>query len=235
MTHSNFYTPDDYVLSRVIKYPSLFVSKSFEDAKFKVFDQLLNVLGNGINNDADLIEEVTYAPFDKERALQLLTEEDVYNGYFNRHDHKAKYVALDSERSNYDPSMYWVKIQSIADKSPYPNFKKKYSTIWQTGFKELGPKWIDAAIWFYSKCQELLDDPTLDMYEKFPCNTEKEIAQRIAHWTPALEKAVESDNVIAMYGIPYNDNVYEFLCDRWAYTLSNYHEYIDETLTLLKG
>lgn len=59
-------TPDEYFLRCVFDYPMLYASESMYISQMKVFDQLLNVIGNGIDDKEDLILELNKPKLSKE-------------------------------------------------------------------------------------------------------------------------------------------------------------------------
>ena len=199
MTHSNIFTPDDYVLAQVLKYPGLFSSSSLDRAKFKVFDQLFNTIGNGISNDKELLEELTYYEFDKDRAMELVLKD------FDRF------------------------------RDPYPNFQKKYSVVWTSNFKEFGPEWCDAAIWFYDVvCREYFDDGAYDYYEKYPCANNRETQDRIRAMNQ-IALRVSKEELLREFSLDYNGDMHEALCNKWNNQLQNIYKFIDNTVDMLKG
>ena len=49
-------TPEQCVKRAICQYPTLFAKNSFEESKFAVLDQFLDVIGNGIRDDEELDE-----------------------------------------------------------------------------------------------------------------------------------------------------------------------------------
>ena len=76
------YTPEQYILKSASRYPTLFVGNDYNNTKFRVLDQLLNVNGNGIRNDKELLEHLEYHEFDEVDAARYTTGEPVYYGYY---------------------------------------------------------------------------------------------------------------------------------------------------------
>ena len=173
MNNTKIFTPDEYVLAQVLQYPGLFSSSTFERAKFKVFDQLFNTIGNGIKNDGDLLEEVSYYKFDKDEAMKLVSKD------FDR----------------------------FID--PYPNFKEQYSIVWTSNFKELGPEWCNAAIWFYNVvCREYFDEGAHNYYDKYPCSKNRETKDRV-HAMNQIALRVSKEELLRDYNLDYNGDMHD--------------------------
>lgn len=108
------FTPDDYVLARVAQYPSLYSDASLDGAKLRVFDQLFNVIGNGIRDIGELRADLKYHKFNRDRALRAISGEEVYYGYYDFEmigDYKFprgdSVTALESEKANHPDVKVW--------------------------------------------------------------------------------------------------------------------------------
>lgn len=171
MTKEKILTPDEYVQLQIVMYPTLFAgfNTTYEESKMKVFDQMLNVVGNGIRDNDELIEAVTKVP--TTRYSEKYLKEKLFSGYTEVDEiplgdgekvivrPKGSYycICLESEKEKFPMIKYWLEGRPHAF-DPYPNFKEQYSVIYQAPkFLELGKEWIEAAIWFYESCREYFE------------------------------------------------------------------------------
>lgn len=185
---------EDIVADWINTFPTLFADKSYEDAEFKVLEQIFNVIGNGIGTPEDLVEKFSVAalPPSPVKVNPLLVSESVnsedillgYDAVATSGPMKgsapmgAKVVAVvraSDKVANKDANKYsdvacWIKLRPIVKSSLYPNFQKEYSTYHQIGEEGRGmlPKsWIQAAQRFYTKCSNMLEASPAVSFEKF--------------------------------------------------------------------
>lgn len=251
-----FYNPEDYILSRIAAFPSLYCSDSYEASKIKVLDQLLNVIGNGIRDTEELDEEMKFRKLDRDRALRICNGEPVYYGYFDAEDFGDGFkmgrgesiTALESEQSNHPTVVYWMEASNTSKRnrflgeeyrwSPYPNFQKKYSTVWQTDFKKLGSEWAKEVVWFYTKCQEYFAGDCSNYHGAFPSNIPTKDDKLIQDMLGYREKYKTDKEFSDMYlgsGVVYAGDMRAFLVDRWAATRANIDQFIVETIQEFGG
>lgn len=248
---TNFITPDDYILSRIAAYPSLYCSDSYEASKIKVLDQLLNVIGNGIRDDEELDEELQPCKVDRDRAMRICNGEPVFYGYFEAEDFGSGFkigrgdsiTALESEQVSHPTVVHWMEASNTRRMarlhdgeyrwSPYPNFQKQYSTVWQTNFKKLGPDWAATVVWFYTKCQEYFAGDHSNYHSAFPydtrAKTDKFVAE-MAGWRAKYESDEKFAEAYLGAGATFDGDMYAFLVDRWARTKAQIDEFISETI-----
>jgi hypothetical protein len=71
----------DYIIHSICTYPGLYAKDTLKESSMKVMDQLLNVIGNDIRDDEDLLEEVNFTTqHTKEEALKWI-KRTIYYGY----------------------------------------------------------------------------------------------------------------------------------------------------------
>lgn len=166
-------SPEQYVHKNIIEYPSLYAtSDDMNDAKNRIFDQLFNVIGNGITNHNKFLNDISVTEIpSKERAEYLLTAKLFtsmrIDGEF---DYKYCFTVPEKEKINYPHVTEWIPCRKYkenneiyrdfigkgSDWEPYDNFEKEYSLVWKNNceFAKKSPKeWIDAAINFYKTCK----------------------------------------------------------------------------------
>lgn len=242
MHNIHYFTPEEYVLYTLYKYPSLFKAPSIGAVKMKVYDQLFNVIGNGVSTSQDLKKELTYKEFSKVEAEKFITSEDLYYGYSEVEylDGNRRYImpargslyihVLDSERDNHPEIKLWV-LNTPREWEPYPNFGKKYSTIYQTNFlKVVSNEWIEEAKWFYSQCGWWFTNPDNvgKYYGSFPCKNEKETQKAIEEMKPYLSKYETYEKASKAYGVSYDGDVEKFMRTRWLKELDRICKFLRE-------
>ena len=242
------YTPEQYILRAVSRYPTLFAGYDYDDTKFRVLDQLLNVNGNGIRNDKELLEHLEYHEFDEVDAARYTTGEPVYYGYYEvimigdtmlPAPGGESISVLESDRDQHPDVKLWREVTRYK-RDPYPNFKKDYSIVWRSDFKALGPEWCKAAIWFYTKCRGYFLGDCRGYHYSFPKydtyldrdvtdRTLKDFQERIAGKYESYEALSEA------YGVEgYNGDDYDFLSRRWQREKNRILTYINETIKYLE-
>lgn len=83
-------TPEQFIKRAICQYPTLFTKNSFEESKFAVLDQLLNVIGNGIRDDEELDEYLLVDELPDMSKFQQYLEETIWLGYEKVHSIGAK-------------------------------------------------------------------------------------------------------------------------------------------------
>lgn len=73
--------PDEYVKLRVHEYPISYCKKDFERSALRIFDQLFNVIGNGIRDDIELHVELNGKLDNTVDYNRYFSKEPLYTGY----------------------------------------------------------------------------------------------------------------------------------------------------------
>lgn len=243
-TDTKYFTPEQYILASVEEYPSLYASTSYESAKMKVLDQLFNVNGNGIRDSEELAEELAFTPTDFEHAKKYLTGEQTYYGYYKMKDYGTFQFpentpddlsgVLESERVNYPKVVHWQACSLYEFTNPYPNFKKDYSIVWRSNFKDYGQDWINAAIDFYTKCKEYFEGDCSTYHYAYPRKTEGETRQTRDSYQKTMKDKTPED-IEKGYGVPYDGDLDKFITARWMKEKARILSFIDETIEMLKN
>jgi hypothetical protein len=244
---TQFFTPDEYVLYMVQKFPTLFRDTTLHGVKLRVFDQLFNVNGNGVSTNGILKEHLTYEEFDKEYALSLISNEDLYYGYTEirwlSKEHNISMPAegakpiyvLDSDRVNHPEIKKWVK-NTVYPWVPYPNFQKNYSTIYQTNFAtKCRTEWLEAAEWFYNQCGWwFAQSENVGLYHyAFPKATQLETDRALHDIKNWLKKYETYEQIEHGYGVPFDGDYEKFMVLRWRKNLCSIHEFLGEVQQFL--
>lgn len=228
---------EQYIIQSLCKYPSLYTYRNFNVSSMKVMNQFLNVIGNGIRNDEELIEEVTIEPkdvtFTKEDALKCI-QESIYWGYKEVTETEylpgkvyksPKGISItlrESELKDHPEIIYTLKSNKNPFK-PYPNFHEEFSTIWKCPvFFTLGKDWIEYAIKFYSTCRRWLKRYENKYHYAFPRQTEEETIKYMKKYTER-QKLQGTD-----------EEIYKLLSDGWQKEKERIFNFIDKTLKILR-
>lgn len=245
-------SPEQYVLAKLVKHPTLYAADSYENAARHIFDQLFNVIGNGIRDDEELMSELAETEIVEESfAQKYLTGEPLYWGYeqvrelcsgvFVPENSAESVVALESEKHLYPSVKLWVQSNKrFSDKTetqrvPYPNFDEKYSLIYKTNFKELGEEWIDAAIWFYEDAKKWFETKSKYYHYAYPSHSERKDQSLIDSFTEKFQKYSDNDSISKDYGVEFHGDIDDFARRRWQKELTRINTFIDNSIQMLKS
>lgn len=253
------------------KYPLLGISLSEEDAKLRYFDHLFNTTGNGIYNHALFIKEheinssnLAFIHSYPEKYIQAdslyyaFKEIDpVYPWPQGKQDSKVKGFFTLDEISAMPGIAIYEKFEnffnddgSVKEKflfSPYPNFKKENSLIYNLNFSELDKSWIEAAIWYYNKAEEFFLGENSHLYiYAFPKSKTSEntfkLKQEIEDWKEVfkdfekegLSKEEYHKIISNHFKVSYNGDITDFICQIWDIKKKSIIDFIDDSLAYLK-
>ena len=246
--------PTDFIIRAVNNYPSLYAAPSYGDSKFKILDHVFNTIGNGLYMGSFIGDPATpQATSDAQKWFQC--ERAAY-GY--EKCSTIEYGEYSYSRPSGDPSVVvplyempdhpqistWVEFDCGAKESPYPNFKKEYSMVWDVRdikFSDLGVEWADAAIWYYTKCKEFfLDDVrSKKYYSAFPSTNERDTKKTVKDYMEVLSKYESADAITAAYEVEFigdphsDDDVSSFIERRWMKEKQRILSFIEETDSFL--
>ena len=234
--------PNEYVLRTASWCPIRYADTTFDAVKLRVLDTLFNVTGNGIRDHQELLQCLTVAEFDRDLALRCCNGEPVYFGYtqtlkFVEADFQKEFpqgdpiMVLEDDRPNHPEIVYWMKNKRF-EWNPYPNFNKQYSIVWRSNFRELGPAWSEAAVWFYTKCDEWFDNHSSKYSYAYPHHDEQQTRKYLDGMIKNRTQ-YDSDQAFAeAYGAEsFDGNMDQFFRQKWQRELKRIREYIQETIT----
>lgn len=248
MTEKFLLTPEQCVKRAICQYPTLFAKNSFEESKFAVLDQFLNVIGNGIRDDEELDEYLLVDELPDVSKFQKYLDETIWWGYEKVRSIGAKrpngeeilmpdgdsITCLESEKHLYPEVKLWYDAKKHTECVPYPNFDEKYSTVYQTTFSRLGNDWIDAAIWFYKEAKSRLEINESSYHYAYPCKTERETEKRkteqIQYFGTRTNEEISRD-----WEFPYDGDIEKFLIGKWQKEKTRIFEFIENTISYLEG
>lgn len=236
------FMPEEYVLHSLSSHPSLFSDKTFEKVALHVYDQLFNVIGNGLNDKEAVIEELTFVEFDQDQAKRFITDEALYYGYQEAEEWLGKITmgkgepitVLESDKQNHPEIKHWVK-SSRHEFTPYPNFQERYSMVYDDFFSELGDEWIKAASWFYDECRKFFDGDHSSYSNAFPKGNNRGSEAVIRDYAESLMKYDSHDAITEAYGVEYTGDIEDFITRRWQQQLSSIYAFLDVTQERLEG
>lgn len=244
-------------------HPTLYSSESVELSKFKFFDHMFNTIGNGIRSLEEFIERhiinENNESFTKSypekyissQPLFIVYKEHQMIGNHKSPKHGTEIIGLYTQAEvNEMPDSYSTiqinkkyKFVDEKDFSPYPNYKKEYSMVWQMDLSKLDKSWTEYAIWYYEKAKEFFHSDNVSDYHGAYPKTEKAISRIIADYDSAFER-YKKDNMTEeefykaisdAYELEYDGNTQDFIQRRWNKEFSRILSFIDETLLKLKS
>lgn len=246
-------TPDEFIARSVCRSPSLFAGPTYDEVKFRILDQLLNTIGNGIENSEEFMEEpVTESEFaDAQKwfacsraaygymAFRLIGEYQMPEG-------QSSVVERVDMLDLHPEIQCWIEFDTNTRRNPYPNFQKQYSLVWgkmyqSFEFEALGKEWVEAAIWFYAKCLDyIMDDDAVKSYHSaFPKPTQHENEKTISEYKRIIgdySRYPTNDDITHAYECEFigdrtsSDDVAAFITRRWQATRDEIVSFIHETL-----
>lgn len=243
---STIFTPDEYVHHCILTYPSLYAKSTFELAKLAVFDQLFNVIGNGIK-DENLFDHLSNTnSIDMVRSSSLIGK-DLYWGYtktikypgddYEWADTESESIIVpDDERANHPEIKLWVECSYMDTPfSPYCNFQSKYSMVYGGVFKTLPKEWHEAAIWFYEKSREFFTNKSEHYHYAYPSHSKRK-DERLIYDLEKYRLTYPSDEAFGnAYEVPFYGDFDDFARRRWNIEKTRILEFIDDTIKMIHG
>ena len=242
-------TPREYVLKAVADYPTLYAAPSYEEAAYKVFDQLFNVIGNGVSDQHELMNAVMGIPVDEEKALKYLKGEEIFYGYTkvktlgsgtvipDRDSFGKDIVALASEKEQHPDVKLWIGYGKKKKEVnvPYPNFSKEYSLFYQADLSVLGEEWKQAVHDYYNQSKQFFLTTPEHYHNAYPSNNHHRDEQLIKDFTEAFKKYSSNEEISKAYESEYNGDVVEFVTNKWKNELAEILSFIDETIDRIEN
>lgn len=232
-------TPKKYVDAVVKRYPSLYASSSYEHSKFAVFDQLFNVIGNGIRDNEELKNGFKcFIGVDTEDMSHYYDGTPLWVGWiYYRNSASAIYV-WEHEKENHPEIKDWfLPDPRQGFKTPYPNFEKRYSLIWKTDFLKMAkhtPEWMDEALWFYETCRKFFEGDCSSYHYAYPKETPEKTKYEEKCFLDMMEKYDSNEAISKAYETEYTGDIVDFLKRRWTKEKARILEFINETIQLIK-
>lgn len=233
---------EQFTHAKVAKHPILFASTEYEISKFAVLNQLLNVIGNGIRDEEEFMEEVLSIEvvdatrfFNEGTTTGYYSVNDFGSGYLHPNIDGKRVECFVSEKDQYPDVKKWTDWEVMKTfPMPYSNFTKEYSIVWRCGvFSKLDQDWRDGAIWFYQKAKNIIFFREHEYHGSFPKKTRQENekiikSQLVAFGTRTYEE-ISRD-----WGHPYDGDIVKFLTTKWEKERNSIFSFIDETIHMLQ-
>lgn len=245
---SKYMTPDEYVRSSLIEYPSLYSSETWDACRMKVFDHLFNTLGNGVETTRDLRKHLLRDPKINLDEADHYIGEQLYYGYTNvkaytddrlQKNPSIRKIVKKDEQHLYPEVKYWLgfSFHTERDWKPYPSFNKRYDLVWSCNhFKNLKGEWVEAAIWFYDRCLKYFNDNPNNYHYSYPSDNQREDVKLIEYFVEARQNRYKTDEDFAKaYEVPFDGDFEKFARLRWDMEKERIINYIKETLVMLHG
>ena len=244
---TTYYTPTQFILKSLGMYPTLYSDSSYDLVRERVLDHIFNTIGNGQE-----VSDFEFQDYDFESARKYITDETLWYGYHEEDierkilpNGKQYYfpksssnsiVCLTAEKESHPEIVKWIENRKYQH-TFYPNFDKKYSTVWKPFFQELGQEWINEAIWFYELAQNYFNTDPSTYHYAFPKNDienrNNTVEKQIKEFEHFIKDYNSYEEVSKAYELEYNGDTYDFLSRRWAKELNRIQTFIIETLILL--
>lgn len=243
------------------EHPSLYASRTLEEAQMKYYDYIFNVIGNGYRDmkdfrsghkitpqNAQLIESFpakyitdqplfwAYTEIDYSYSFIRGKEGSIISGLYTKEELKNMPEVVHILQANRE---YKNKTNDFI---PYPNFKKEYSLVWHNVSK-LDKSWHEAALIFYKKCQEYFNSDKVSSYY-YVCPKDNETAK----WQESIEgfeknfaryktEGMTEDEhfkkISKEYEIEYTGDTKDFIKRKWEKEHNRINEFLSETIDRL--
>lgn len=164
--------PKQYQNSKINNYHQLFSGKYY---KLRVYDQLFNVVGNGIRDIHELqdhLDITNHINYDFVPEKYISGEDLYYMIYDEGMNHncmynvKSLYAYFTLREVNSLPKKFRARLINN-NYSVYPNFRKEYSIIWCDGVVDfLTDEWKRECKWFYEQCRPIIVNGSPNIYDK---------------------------------------------------------------------
>jgi hypothetical protein len=251
-------TPEKAVNCYINNHPSRYASSSWEISKLLVYNQIFNVNGNGIRDDAEFKDHLrnrrknVHTP-----PAKYLNGEPLFWGYTRLREIKygdKTFAMVDTDsglpgvftedEKQYHPEVVkWQDCPRIEEFIPYPNFNKNYSIVWRIDTAILTPEWIDEIIWFYHKCEEFFNSDRVHEYHsalpKDPIKLENRVKDQDAYLEKYKKAAADEkecwSEITKAYGVEYQGDTLDFMQRRWNKEHTRIREFISETIEMLES
>lgn len=252
-------TADEAFNVAINTYPSLYTAATLELAQFKFFDQVFNVIGNGTSTIEEFAEHYALPPENADLTQGFpekyigttplyyvyteVVEEHGWRspkygtdlaGLYTEDEIKAMPHVLHSVLSNRDE----VKGQSRF--VPYPNFKKRYSLVWNVDMGSIDPSWSEAALRFYGFAKTFFESDDAHAYSDA---VPKDPSRRVADYEeafarcrkPGMSEGAYRAAISEAYELEYTGDTEDFICRRWAIEKARILDFLEETIGMLEN
>lgn len=256
-------TADEAFNVSMNEYPSLYTSSNLELSRFKYFDHIFNVLGNGYRDLNEFIqghivtkenEHFTLGFPEKyigEHALYSVSTKTIDYGSYSMPDHNSSLDGLYTEDEIKSMPEEFCKLQMNKHYDfsetpqdvhvPYPSFDKQYSMIWKMDMMQLDISWAIEAISFYEKCYEFFNSENAHFFHNAVSEDPKKLKKTIEAYEKTFgnykkEGVSEKEyfeEISKAYELEYTGDTLDFINRRWVNEKARIMEFIDDSLNHL--
>lgn len=248
------------------KYPTLGISNSLEESKIKFFDHLFNCIGNGYNDDYSFIAGhtinpsnismldsfpekyisseplfIAYTKLDKRYSCEFGDESSKLKGYYTQEeiDNMPEVVIKDNFR---DLDHLSEDEKDEYKFSPYPNFRKEYSFVYNINIESLDISWTNAALWYYNEMKNFFEGPDNYLYSYAVPKAGYKLKKEIESWEGVLDGHKENgiftkesyDSIFEKFKVNFNGDIHDFINQKWENIRQEIINFIDETISYLE-
>ena len=240
-------------------YPSLYTAATLELAKLKFFDNVFNTIGNGTSTIEEFTEHYALTP---EKAGLI---HDFPHKYIGTTPLYYAYTETDqvgsSKMPKYGsdlPGLYTLDEMMVMPQAayallsnrdevkgqshcvPYPNFKKRYSLVWNVDMGSIDPSWCKAALSFYRFAKTFFESDDAHAYaDAVP----KDPTRRIADYEeafarcrkPGMSEEAYRAAISEAYELEYTGDTEDFIRRRWAVEKTRVLDFLEETTGMLEN
>jgi hypothetical protein len=245
------------------EHPSLYASRSLEEAQIKYYDHIFNVIGNGYRDmkefrdghkitpqNAQLTESFpekyitdkplfwAYTEVDESYGFKRGKENSSLPGVYTKKELEAMPEVVHTLQSN---KRYKGEDYSF---NPYPNFKKEYSLVWDD-ISKLDKSWPEAALVFYKKCQDYFNSDKVSNYhyacpkdtetDKWQTSIESFEKNFARYKTEGMTQDEYYKKVSKEYEVEYTGDTKDFIKRRWEKEHTRINEFLNETIDRLEN
>lgn len=179
-------------------------------------------------------------------AIHFSMLDDIFNGSGSGINSKGdffNYISVPADTKFtivLPPSVEAPKHMETYVAKPYPNFKERYSLLYEMQLKDMPIEWVEAALWFYTTCRNFfLGDKVGHYHYAYP--SAKNPENQLKQWTEALEKRRKEGQtdeqfyaaVTKDYETEYNGDLEDFLKRHWEKELNRILKFISKTRSKL--
>ena len=245
------------------EHPSLYASRTLEEAQMKYYDHIFNVIGNGYRDMSEFKEghritpsnvQLTenfpekyitdkplfwaYTEIDESYGFKRGKESSSLPGVYTKKELEAMPIVVHTLQSN---KRYKGEDYSF---NPHPNFNKEYSLVWDD-ISKLDKSWTEAALVFYKKSQEYFNSDKVNNYH-YACPRENETDK----WQTSIEsfekifarykiEGMTQDEhfkkISKEYEVEYTGDTRDFIKRRWEKEHTRINEFLNETIDRLEN
>ena len=249
MIKNRLMTAEEALAYHMNMYPTLYASVTLPAARIKLFGQIFNVIGNGIDDYDAFAQEYSWKPelADMARGFpqKYTSAETLYRGCTAVNTNKdIQGLYTEAEKEFHPDVKSWAPFNRLDGiHKPYPNFRRGYSLLHRVDLNKFDDSWLQGGIEYYEYCRAYFSSAlSADYHSAWPADTRKQLSlvndyeTAIARCIVGIDgEAAQWSAISKAYGTPYRGDTAVFIQDRWAKERLRIEQFINETLTMLES